>query len=105
MIETSKNPRAGELMGMRRTDAIAIDQPCELDYRCPVCVYRQMSPDGMMYDERLHWSEYNSFIWCEVCDFDYPSALCLPHDPKKATEIFLDSVEHVLALLTAEERE
>ena len=96
MKETSKNIRAGKLMGMRKTDAIILDQPCELGYHCPVCVYRQMSPDGEMYDERLSWSEYNSFIWCEVCDFDYPSALCLPRDSKRATEIFLDSVTDTL---------
>ena len=94
--KTSKNLRAGKLVGMRRTDAIAIDQPCELKYHCPVCVYRQMSPDGTMYDERLHWSEYNGFIWCAVCDFDYPSALCLPDDPRRAAEIFLDTVAHAV---------
>lgn len=91
----SRNERAEKLMGHRRTDAIILDQPCELGYHCPICDYPQMSEDGQFYDERLQWSEYNAFIWCEVCNFDYPSALCMP-DPKAGTEIFLDSVEDAL---------
>jgi len=94
-MDHSKNKRAARLMGLRRTGAIILDQPCELGYHCPICEYPMMSEDGQHYDERLHWSEYNSFIWCEVCNFDYPSALCMP-DPKEATEIFLDIVDNAI---------
>jgi len=94
MTEYSKNERAGELMGFRPA-GIAIDQPCELGYRCPVCkVPPGPYPDGN-FDERLSWSEYNSFLWCSVCNRDYPSCLCL-EDPTHATEIFLDSVRDAL---------
>ena len=90
----AKNERAESIMGLRRTDGIAIDQPCELDYHCPICVYEQAF--GGNFDERLEWSEYNGFLWCSVCNRDYPSALCMP-DPVRATAIFLDTV----AALTA----
>jgi hypothetical protein len=76
-------------MGRRREGVIAFDQPCELGYHCPVCEYTLT--DGENYDERLLWSEYNGFLWCEVCDKDYPSALCQP-DIDKAIETFLSSV-------------
>jgi hypothetical protein len=62
--------------------AIAIDYPCELGYVCPVCGAN---------DERLEWSEYNAFLWCETCDKDYPSALCQPVIAN-AIKTFLDSV-------------
>ena len=84
----SVNAKARKTMGMRR-DGIAIDQPCELGYHCPVCKY--LLEDGGDYDERLLWSEYNSFLWCSVCNKDYPSAFCQP-DIDKAIEIFLASV-------------
>lgn len=77
-------------MGFRPTDKISIDEPCELGYHCPVCQY-EILVDGN-FDERLTWSEYHSFLWCLVCDKDYPSALCMP-DIDKAIDIFLDSVE------------
>lgn len=85
----SKNKDAGSIMGMRE-GAIPIDQPCELGFICPICEYEPII-DGN-YDERLQWSEYNSFLWCAVCNKDYPSALCHP-DIDKSIGIFLDSVE------------
>ncbi|MGO1406220.1 hypothetical protein [Agrococcus casei] len=42
--------------------------------------------------DTLHWSEYNSFLWCEQCDRDYPSALCAT-DLDHAITVFLNSVE------------
>src|ERR1035437_4223227 len=85
----SVNQEAERVMG-RRSEGIAIDQPCELGYHCPVCEYTLT--DGAEYDERLLWSEYDCFLWCSVCNKDYPSALCQP-DIDKAIEIFLYSVE------------
>jgi len=98
MEDPSKNPDAERIMGLREKKiggAIVIDLPCELVYHCPICEYEHMSPDGEHYDERLQWSEYNGFIWCEVCNFDYPSALCKT-DPRAGTEVFLMTVEQVL---------
>jgi len=76
----SQNERAKKLMGCR-PDGIPLDQPSELGFKCPV---------GRQH--HLEWSEYQGFIWCHTCNFDYPSPLCMP-DLKNATEIFLDIIE------------
>jgi hypothetical protein len=91
----SKNARAEELLGLRRTDCTAFDQPCELGYHCPVCQYPHMTSDH--YDGRLHWSEYESLVWCSVCNVDYPSCLCLPAGSARAIEVFLNSVGNAVA--------
>jgi len=110
----SVNERAERLMGRRLTPeqeaqgVIAFDQPAELGFWCPVCRVEPLV-DGD-YDERLHWSEYAGFLWCDICDRDYPSALCVPfhlrHDPVHpwvhagplaAVKVFLDSVEQAVA--------
>lgn len=39
--ETSKNERAETLMG-RRPEGIPFDMPCELGYRCPVCLVEEV---------------------------------------------------------------
>lgn len=106
----SKDERAEKILGRRVTTSpeghaiLPFDQPVELGYWCPVC---QVPPivDGQ-FDERLHWSEYNSMLWCSVCNVDYPSALCIPlftaKDPDRsyvyagvadATKVFLDIVQ------------
>lgn len=97
MSEYSKNDRAESVMGTR-APGIAFDLPCELGYQCPVC--------RMKWDEGLAWSEYNSFVWCSKCNFDYPSAMCVPLDTTPDPErpyvnagreamvrVFLDTVE------------
>ena len=86
----SINKDAERIVGRRKTNMMYIDEPCELGYHCPVCRY-EIEVDGV-YDERLTWSEYNGFVWCEKCNRDYPSALCMP-DAELATDIFLRSVE------------
>ncbi len=90
--QTSKNERAEKLVGLRHAppNVIVLDWPCELGYHCPVCKYENIV-DGN-FDERLHWSEYNGFCWCEVCNKDYPSALCQP-DIDKAIKTYLDCIE------------
>lgn len=82
---TSKNPLAEEIMGLRSTVGLAIDFPAELGFVCP----------NKGKTHHLEWSEYRGFIWCEQCDVDYPSCLCVP-DLSKATTIFLISVKEVL---------
>jgi hypothetical protein len=80
-MKYSKNKLAEEIVGLRDIpeNAIPFDQPCELGYHCPVCKYDHISKEGN-FDERLLWSEYNAFIWCRVCNRDYPSCLCIPLD-------------------------
>lgn len=63
-------------MGLR-PDGIAIDQPVELGYRCPVCVNSVAADSAGNLDERLHWSEYDGFLWCSVCNQDYPTVMCI----------------------------
>ncbi len=87
--DNSKNKMAEKIVGKRAINGIFFDQPCELNYHCPTCEYNLIH-DGN-YDERLHWSEYNGFIWCSVCNKDYPSALCQP-DIDKAIQIYLSCV-------------
>lgn len=36
----------------------------------------------------LHFSEYNYFMWCERCNIDIPSYLCLSPISKGAIEIY-----------------
>jgi hypothetical protein len=93
----SKNDQAAHLVGLRFEDrpggalgVMPFDQPCELGYHCPVCKYP--AEIGGHLDERLFWSEYEGFLWCAICNFDYPSCLCRPDNPKSATEIYLSTI-------------
>lgn len=107
------NERAEMLMGRRSEGVVAIDLPCELGFECPICKVASMVGDE--FDERLHWSECNGFIWCLVCDRDYPSALCVPLDgltdpkrdhvrrgPEAAVDIFLNTVREAAEFQVAE---
>lgn len=90
----SENKRAEKLMNLRVDPNVArlvipIDEPCELGFKCPICEY-EVAVDGE-YDERLAWSTYKAFMWCCVCNKDYPSVLCMP-DVDKATDIFLSCI-------------
>lgn len=88
----SENKWAERLVGKRnlRRGVTPIDLPCELGFHCPVCKYEH-EIDGT-FDERLTWSEYNGFLYCYVCNKDYPSALCMPNIDE-AINIYLDSIE------------
>lgn len=91
-ITYSTNKLAEKIVGKRIVPtglSIIFDEPCSLDYHCPVCKYEHIV-DGN-FDERLQWSEYNGFIWCSVCNVDYPSVLCQPNI-EKAIEIYLTCV-------------
>ena len=86
----STNELAQKIVGKRPPiNGIIFDQPCELDYHCPVCEYDNVVAGN--FDERLRWSEYNGFLWCSKCNIDFPSALCQP-DKKKAVKTYLDCV-------------
>ena len=80
----SQNERAKKLLGLR-PDGIPLDQPFELEFKCPV---------GRQH--HLEWSDYQGFIFCRTCNYDYPSCLCRPDDPRMATKIFLDTIEDVI---------
>jgi len=93
----SKNKGVEDIFGLREEylppNAHIFDFPCELGYHCPVCKYEPII-DGN-YDERLEWSEYSCFIWCSVCNKDYPSALCMP-DIERAVDIYLTSTKEAI---------
>ena len=89
-IVYSTNLLAEKIVGKREpVKGVIFDQPCELNYHCPVCKYENVVNGE--FDERLQWGEYNGFLWCSVCNFDYPSALCQP-DIKKAITTYLTCV-------------
>ena len=92
-MKNSKNKDAEKIVGLRPTGGISIDQPCELSFHCPKCKYKLVTKGN--YDERLEWSEYNTFLWCSVCNKDYPSCLCLPDNLDGAIKIYLQSVQSV----------
>jgi len=96
-MATSKNQRAEKIVWFRKIvpNAIIIDEPAELWYVCPVCKNKAIIPtmNWQWFDERLTRSEYNGFLWCSVCDKDYPACLCMP-DIDRAIEIYLDIIEN-----------
>lgn len=87
-IKYSENKLAEAVVGKRNLpkNTVPFDLPCELNYHCPVCTYPQTT--GGDFDERLAWSEYEGFIYCYVCNKDYPSCLCMP-DIDNAINIYL----------------
>ena len=98
MKKQSKNKLAEKIVGLRseylpKTHYTILDFPCELGFHCPKCKYKQILKSN--YDERLRWSEYQGFIWCSICNFDYPSAICMPNSIK-ATEIYLIAVKEAI---------
>jgi hypothetical protein len=95
----SENKRAEKIMGKRENGTCHIDIPSEMGYICPICKNEAYHKNGEFFDERLHWSEYKAFLWCEKCDLDIPSCFCLPNldtkeGLKKATDVFLDIIEN-----------
>lgn len=76
----SKNPEAKRIVGLREEripkNAILLDFPCEHGYHRPKCECPQDTNGN--YDDRLKWSEYNGFLWCSVCNADYPTVHCMP---------------------------
>ena len=99
--EQSKNGRAERVCGLRKKGT-PLFLPDELGYACPIC--------GCSDEVNLHWSEYNFFLWCEKCNLDIPSCLCVKYfapssDGKvmspnerieEATKIFLNCLENAI---------
>ena len=97
---TSLNERAESLLGRRDEDGpigIVLFEPVELVYRCPV---HARTLDEQEQRQTLFWSEYRSFLWCAICDCDYPSALCLDargtNAAQRAITVYLDTVEQAI---------
>ncbi len=116
--ERSKNARAGDLCGTRSEynvylghpskNICIINEPYELGYRCPICGAgwrkRIWTKKGDFMSAKiltLHWSEYAGFLWCEKCNIDIPSSLCLTNEilPRQVLEnrinLFLDFIEYI----------
>lgn len=95
--EPSKNKVAEELVGLRK-HGTPIQLPFEMDYSCPLCAppinenTKIFTTKGDLKApfSRLHFSEYNGFMWCEKCNIDIPSFLCLNPISKKAIEIYTE---------------
>lgn len=93
---TAKYEQVAELhLGRRDEDGPIggiLHEPFELGYRCPA---HQRAPERELETLTLHWSEYTGFLWCSLCERDYPSALCC-EDPVRATEVFLSTVSDAI---------
>ena len=91
--ECSADARAERLMG-RRDDAgpigVILFSPAERGYRCPK--HDEPGEQDDAVSGQLQWSEYNGFVWCPLCNRDYPSALCCGEDLDRAVEVYLDTV-------------
>jgi hypothetical protein len=63
--------------------------PCEIGYQCPICGQR---------GDHLYFSEYNYCLYCDFCNIDIPSILCLPIQTKRDIEhsytIFVEMINH-----------
>lgn len=68
----SKNPRAERIVGLRGV-GIPILSTWELGFYCPICKR-----------EDIPFSEYTGFLWCDHCNRDIPTFLCI--NPKYLTE-------------------
>ena len=102
----SINEIAEQIVGKRpalKPNELIFDEPAHLGYHCPKCKHEQVLENGE-FDERLKWSEYNGFLWCSVCDKDYPCALCEP-DTEKAIETYLTCVLNAQDLVRPKECE
>jgi len=75
-----------KIVGKRKipTLALCIDIPSELGFRCPICKNHPYNSKTGDFDERLKWSEFNNFLWCEKCQKDIPSCFCVDFE----TELF-----------------
>ena len=95
ITEIKQNEEAERIVGIRKLpkNTIIFDQPCELNYHCPVCKYKNIVNGN--YDQRLEWSEYNGFIWCSVCNKDYPTCFCIPNKDE-AIKCYLSCIEDVI---------
>ncbi len=93
------NEDAKRIVGMRNIPfgVLILNVPGEEGYHCPVCKYETIVNDN--FDMRLVWSEYNGFLYCYVCDRDYPTCLCVPNDMERAIEVYLATVEEAIKRL------
>lgn len=87
----SRSEKIEQICG-RRKGGIPIQFPFELDYHCPICGKEPVKVDSNNELEllHLHFSEYNYFMWCERCNIDIPSLLCLKAHSKYAVSIYTD---------------
>jgi hypothetical protein len=116
----SKNIIVEKLVG-KREGGDPFYEPCEMDYACPICC-KPITEHIEIFDEkgeikpeyeRLHFSEYNGFMWCENCNIDIPSFLCLNSNSKESVENYTDRFidflekfkERIYHPLTNEEKE
>lgn len=103
MIEKiSKNLKIEEICGRREVRGMMFNFPAELDYFCPICGKPPQDVDWEK-DEilllRLHYSEYKGFMWCENCNIDIPSFLCLKADSRKAVHYYTDRYLEFIKLM------
>lgn len=92
-MKYSKNQKAKDIVWLRQDSlnmdknklSIIVDLPIEFWYKCPIC--KKLS-------EWLNWSEYNWFLWCDICNKDYFTFQCVD-DIDKQIDIALDTINYV----------
>jgi hypothetical protein len=97
----SRNSEIEEVCG-RRGPGMPSQFPWEMDYFCPIC---GEPPTWDLFEKnegevlKLHFSEYNYFMWCAECNLDIPSFLCLRADSRTAVKFysarFLDMIKTI----------
>ena len=92
----STNEDAARIVGFRNIPfgALIINTPCEEGYHCPVCKYDAIVDEE--FDMRLDWSEYNGFLYCHICNRDYPTCLCKPDDVEEEIKLYIAIVEEAI---------
>jgi len=82
-----------DIVGKRKFEEgeVALDQPCELGFKCPFC---------KVSSEDLRWSEFRGFLWCAKCNKDIPSPICLdlgsPDEARRAMQMSTAILEMVV---------
>lgn len=81
-IRRESNPKLEPIFGRRLTAAqesgvepapiVYNDDPKHLGFRCPV-----------HQDQELLWSEYFTFVWCNHCQKDLPTYVCIDFTAKE----------------------
>lgn len=78
-VSHGKQPFAEKIVGRRLTpEQEAGTEPAPLMYNIgptDLALHCPVHPDAP--PETLNWSEYEGFVWCELCEWDWPSPRCI----------------------------
>jgi hypothetical protein len=99
----SHNADAESICGLRK-GGMPFQEPWEMDYACPICT-EMITEHTQVFDEdgnvkpeyqRLHFSQYQGFMYCEYCNLDMPSYFCKHHSDRA---LIIQDITHYLELI------